>query len=129
MTDAQDTINTLNKQHEQIKSIIGCLCSNDHFITISDHCVAGNLWVISDLIEQAEQATNDLWEQIKQQGDSKPDAHVMMDGEPIPDLAAIKDSLPIGHSPRIEAVIKQCEDPESVRQYLREKGIYKSQLN
>lgn len=68
-----DAINTLNKQHEQIKSIIYSLSINEHFADISNQVVAGNLWAAGDLIVQAEKTANDLYELIKQQGDSKPD--------------------------------------------------------
>ena len=73
---AQDTLNTQNKKLEQVKSIIGCLCSNDHFTELSSETVSGNLWAIADLIEDLQQLSSDLWEQMKQ---SKPDAPVKLD--------------------------------------------------
>ena len=83
---AQDTINTLDKKLEQVKSIIGCLCSNDHFTELSSQTISGNLWAVADLTEDLQHLSEDLWEQIKPQGDSKPDAPVMMSDEPIRDL-------------------------------------------
>ena len=83
---AQDTINTLDKKLEQVKSIIGSLCSNDHFTDISSNTISGNLWAVADLTEDLQHLSEDLWEQIKPQGDSNSGATVMCGDEPIPDL-------------------------------------------
>ena len=76
---AQDTINTLDKKLEQVKSIIGCLCSNDHFTELSSQTISGNLWAVADLTEDLQHLSEDLWEQINPEAPAKSQDTVTFD--------------------------------------------------